>query len=501
MDAQCLRIRIRRPDHASFLASASLLALTALAMPSPASAFADHGTPAGRTTATAPELISNISVTHAVAPASLLSALAALHKNVPAFSRQTGLACSSCHYHFPQLTPFGRLFKLNGYTLTGLTTIGQPGDSAGKETLKLSPIPGIAAMLVGSITSTKNSVPGTQNGAVVLPDQFSIFAAGELTPNLGAFTQFTYSAPDGTFGIDNIDIRFANHGTFADRDIIYGITLHNNPTVQDVWNTVPAWGFPFLTSPAAPSPIASTLIDGTLGQQVLGLGAYSLYNSTLYTEFTAYRSAEQGVPVPLDSSATNVTAGVIPYWRVALQHETPNRSLMLGTFGFDARLYPTGVTGSRNHYTDAAIDAQIEQRNGPATWIGRAAFIHESQQLFATHSTGGADNFEQTLSTLRANVAYLPNYRYGLTLEYFQTTGTTDEALYPAADVTGSRTGSPNTNGLIGEIEYNAWQNARIAFQYTNYFKFNGSTNSYDVPGGRNAASNNTFYFFCWLAF
>ena len=468
---------------------------------SPANAYAGPGTPATHASSTGPELLAGYPVSRVVAPASLVSSLAALHKNVPAFSRQTGLACSSCHYHFPQLTPFGRLFKLNGYTLTGLQTIGQPGDTAGKETLKLLPIPAIATMLVGSITSTKNSIPGTQNGAVVLPDQFSVFAAGALSPNLGAFTQFTYSAPDGTFGIDNIDVRYANHGTLADRDLIYGVTLHNNPTVQDVWNTVPAWGFPFLTSPAAPSPIASTLIDGVLSQQVLGLGAYSLYNSTLYAEFTAYRSAEQGVPTPLDSSATNVTAGVIPYWRVALQRETPNRSLMLGTFGFDARVYPTGVTGSRNHYTDAAVDAQVEQRYGPSAWIGRAAFIHESQQLFATHTSGGADNFEQTLSTLRANVAYLPNYRYGLTLEYFQTTGTTDAALYPSVAITGSRTGSPNTSGLVGEIEYNAWQNARLAFQYTNYFKFNGSTTAYDVPGGRSAYANNTFYFYAWLAF
>src|SRR5437016_5177306 len=65
-----------------------------------------------------------------VAPASLYAALAKMHR-VPAFSRQTGLACSACHYQFPQLTPFGRLFKLNGYTLTGIPTITQPGDSAG----------------------------------------------------------------------------------------------------------------------------------------------------------------------------------------------------------------------------------------------------------------------------------------------------------------------------------------------------------------------------------
>ena len=35
---------------------------------------------------------------------------------VPSYSRQTGLACNSCHYTPPELTPFGRKFKLEGYT-------------------------------------------------------------------------------------------------------------------------------------------------------------------------------------------------------------------------------------------------------------------------------------------------------------------------------------------------------------------------------------------------
>ena len=38
---------------------------------------------------------------------------------IPSFARQTGQPCASCHSAFPQLTPFGRRFKLNGYTLGG----------------------------------------------------------------------------------------------------------------------------------------------------------------------------------------------------------------------------------------------------------------------------------------------------------------------------------------------------------------------------------------------
>ena len=497
MDSNCRRPTL--PFHRRIRASTGLFAL-GLALAPIATAVASGGTPpAGRTGD--PASIAGVPVSRAVAPASLIEALAAIHKNVPAFSRQTGLACSSCHYQFPQLTPFGRLFKLNGYTLTGLPTIGQPGDSAGKESLKLSTVPQLAAMLVGSLTSTTKAAPGTQNGSIAFPDQFSLFLAGALTPKIGMFSQFTYAAPDGSFGIDNLDVRYANHSTLADKDWIFGVTLHNNPTVQDVWNTVPAWSYPFMSSPTAPSPIAGTLIDGALGQSVLGLGAYSLYDNLLYTEFSVYRSAPQGLARPLDSSATDVIDGVVPYWRVALQKEMTSTSLMLGTFGFDARLFPSGVSGLHDHYTDIGVDAQVEQRQGKAAWIGRASYIHEKQNLLATEDAGGAANIDNTLQTFRVNVGYLPNLRYGFTAGYFQTTGSADATLYAPGDLVGSSTGSPNTNGVIGEINYNAWQNTRIGLQYVLYDKFNGASSAYDVTGGRKASDNNNLYLYVWLAF
>ena len=58
---------------------------------------------------------------------------------IPSFSRQTGLACSACHTSFPQLNAFGRLFKLNGYTMSMQQTV-QAKDSSGAS-LKLDLIP------------------------------------------------------------------------------------------------------------------------------------------------------------------------------------------------------------------------------------------------------------------------------------------------------------------------------------------------------------------------
>ena len=440
-----------------------------------------------------------VSADHAVAPAALYASLR--RHFVPSFSRQTGLACSACHYQFPQLTPFGRLFKLNGYTLTSLTTIGQPGDSA-HPSLTLSPIPPIAAMVVTGLTQTAHAQPGSQNTTVEFPQQLSLFVAGQISPHAGIFTQFTYAAADGAIGIDNVDVRWAKHATVAERDMLFGLTLNNNPTVQDVWNTAPAWSFPFMSSGVAPTPGASTLIDGTLGQQVAGLGAYSLYASTLYTEVSAYRSAPQGVSEPLGETATNTTKGVIPYWRVALQHTWPSTYGMIGTYGFAAHLYPAGVTGRTNAYSDIGVDAQIEHTAGSGTWIGRGAFIHETQTLsgFAEQDPAGSENLRGNLSTLRTNLTFEPSMRYALTAGYFQNTGSSDNVLFAPAPVTGSRTGSPNSRGAIGEFAVNPWQNTRLGLQYVAYTLFNGSSNDYD-GAGRKASDNNTAFLYLWFAF
>ena len=74
--------------------------------------------------------------------------------------------------------------------------------------------------------------------------------------------------------------------------LLYGVTLHNNPTAQDVWNSTPAFGFPFTGSPTALGPTAGTQIEGALAQQVAGIGGYAFYDKTWYGELTAYRTAD-----------------------------------------------------------------------------------------------------------------------------------------------------------------------------------------------------------------
>ena len=107
-----------------------------------------------------------------------ISAEAVAHTGIPSFSRQTGLACSACHTIFPELTPFGRIFKLNGYTMTLLQTVDNGGDSA-RQSLRLNLIPPVSAMVISSYTSTASAAPGTANGNVMFPQELSVFVRSE----------------------------------------------------------------------------------------------------------------------------------------------------------------------------------------------------------------------------------------------------------------------------------------------------------------------------------
>ena len=420
---------------------------------------------------------------------------------VPGYARQTGLPCSACHYQFPQLNAFGRLFKLNGYTLTGLKPIDDK-DKKGRTILELLPFNPISVMMQASLTHLATAVPGTQNTTVSMPQQLSVFWAGAISGKLGTFSQVTYTTSGGTFVIDNVDVRYADHGKVGTTPLSWGVTFNNNPTVEDLWNTTPAWSYPFQSSETAPSPLGNTQVDGGLAQRAVGVGAYAMANEMLYAQIAAYRSAVPTAAAPLDTSARNVMSGATPYWRVALQHKFGQQYLMVGTFGLSTKLYPAGVSGPTNRYTDAAIDAQHETPLGSGNLVTRIAWIRESQTnnagyiaepQAAAHRTG-------TLKTLRVSSSWYPSQTFGLTASAFTTTASVDSLLYPAEAVKGSASGRPESNGGALEAVFNPWENARMSIGYTMFNRFNGAKKNYD-GAGRNASSNDALFVAWWFNF
>ncbi len=403
---------------------------------------------------------------------------------LPSFARQTGMSCTACHYSFPELTPFGRQFKLNGYTMTMMNTIDAKEDSDRVTRLKLLSALPLSAMLQTSFTHIAKDVPGQQNNSVAFPQQLSLFYAGQITPHIGTFIQTTYDGK--TFGMDNADIRYSNSTSIGSKSLAWGLTLNNNPTVQDGWNTTPAWGFPYASSPAAPTPAKSTIIEN-LGMQVAGLGAYGLFGNLVFAELTVYRSSPQGAANPADSTSSMTLKGIAPYWRIALQHTWDSNYFELGTFGMSSNHYISGIKGEMDSFTDLGFDFSYAKTLRVGSFTLHSALIKESE-----NRNSDVKNFDFTSFKIDGNLYF----RNGLggTIGYFNSSGTED------ADVVASATNKPNSSGIIYQLEYLPWYNTKFSIQYVTYGKFDGSSSNYD-GAGRNAAHNNTLYLLAWFNF
>jgi hypothetical protein len=423
---------------------------------------------------------------------------------VPSYARQTGLACSGCHYTPPELNPAGRRFKLTGYVDKADETKVIKADGSKKTAaLELLASLPLSVMLDASFTSIKSPVPTTQNGNVEIPQDISLFLSGAWTSHVGSFLQVTYDTQDDHFSMDNTDIRFAKITKLGGKELVYGLDLNNNPTVEDLWNTTPAWGFPWIASDFAPTPTASPIINGGLAQDVGGAGAYAMWNNHLYFDVALYRSQHVGSAQPNPGGGTNIR-GVAPYWRAAWQQLTAKTQYEVGTYGMHLRSTPNAITqadGSsfpwQDSYTDWGVDTQIDQTLFRKDVLSfRATYIRENSDLLASLNgpTPLAGLGPHHLNTVMANAEYHYGNRYTGTFGWFNTTGTSDTTLYPPnTAVSGNFNGDPRGSGYIANFTYWPWQNLLLAAQYTGYTRFNGAQNNYD-GFGRNANSNNTFY-------
>ncbi len=417
---------------------------------------------------------------------------------VPSFARQTGLSCNVCHSNPPELTQFGRDFKLRGYVLTNAKASDKVGNTKDLFLTKDTPL---SPMAILSNSAFQANQPGAQNNAVGFPQQLSIFLAGGFASHFGGMAQVTYTHSDDHFGMDNTDLRYANRTKLGGKNLDYGITLNNNPTVQDLWNSTPAWGFPWISSGTSVGPIAAPVIAGALGQDVAGVGGYSMWNDHLYTETTLYRSEHAGASSPVTGSgqAFNIS-GVAPYWRAAWQQTWGANYLEVGTYGIYVNSFPNAITGPEDRYVDPSFDFQYERPFGANLLDVHGTYIHEKSNLGATYAAAGATTASNHLNAFRLDSTYHWRRRYTGTGALFSTTGNSDPLLYAPAAVTGSQNSNPDTSGYIVQLGFWPVQNINLDVSYTGYTKFNGASNNYD-GAMRNASDNNTVYMALWLNF
>ena len=424
----------------------------------------------------------------------MLWAVSPAAKALPSYARQTGLACNGCHYTPPELNPAGRAFKLLAYVdRTKSSNIEVPGADKRRPGMEMLQTLPLGAWFETSFTSTKATQTGTQNGNFEFPQDISLFLAGGWAAHVGSFLQVTYNAQDDHFSMDNTDIRYANSVKLGGKDFVYGLTLNNNPTVEDLWNTTPVWGYPFIAPDSAPTPAAATIIT-SLGQDVAGLGAYTMYDSHFYFAGTIYRTDHIGSPQPTDGTSGSYNIrGTAPYWRAAWQNVGRLNMFEIGAYGIHVNSTPGAVSGLKDTYTDYGPDVQYDRVFHRDVLSLRGTYLRENSTLNATLAAGGASQAAHHLDTGNASVEYHFGQRTSAQFGGFWIAGTMDPLLYAPAAESGSANGSPRSSGYITTFSVWPKQNIDLAVSYTAYNHFNGGTTNYD-GSGRNAGDNNTLY-------
>jgi hypothetical protein len=422
---------------------------------------------------------------------------------VPSFARQTGMPCSQCHTvsFGPALTAYGRSFKLNGYTF---------GSQDGW-------IP-LALMVQGGLTHTSADQPdppadhAATNDNLSL-DQVSGFLATRLGQHLGVFAQVTYDGNERHTSWDNVDVRYARQVQFAGTDAVIGVSVNNSPTVQDLWNSTPTWGYPYIGSALAPTPAAASLLDGGLAQVAIGATAYAMIHDHLYLEAGAYRGMSDRWlgNVGLSADDNFHMQGAAPYWRAAWQfNHGDEHYFSVGAFGLSARRRVDPALPDTDRYTDTAIDATHQWVSDRGFSLStNAVYIHERQNLAGSFANEVSSVASNHLDELRIDSTFAWQQTWSASAALFDVRGGADPAVYAPEPLTGSASGSPDSRGYVLQLEYipfgklasygRAWLNVRVGVQYTAYSRFNGGSRNYD-GFDRAAHQNDTLFLYYWFA-
>lgn len=116
------------------------------------------------------------------------AAFAPVANALPVFARQTGFACTQCHFqHFPLLNAFGRSFKAGGYTMMGSQPLVEGEHLSIPNTLNFGVLTTLGAEKVSQDDPTVASQDSFNTPAG--GGELSLFYGGRISENIGFLTE------------------------------------------------------------------------------------------------------------------------------------------------------------------------------------------------------------------------------------------------------------------------------------------------------------------------
>lgn len=444
-------------------------------------------------------------------------------KSIPSYSRQTGLSCANCHTAVPNLTPFGRDFKLHGYVNATAQLISDHQSTSdtvgqGRTILEFPSTPMVSARISsrwnyqsgGDGGLVPHGVVSAGQGFISSPDGYgdkdvlnylagsSIYIAGEISPHLGSFIEFGgFDDEGGAFGLGMFDVALVSSDkTIGGKNFVYGIRAEDALAAGDPSNSIGTWG---LTAGLMGLSTQNTLFDpGTAfmegGELFAMLGDFDrggLYASVGVYRPTANQTGNGYVQGSIsDLGAFNGVNGVNDYVRVSyyLPPIGKNTYTEIGAFGYFGKLNmvaaPAAALSSSNYidnYSDIGLDCQ-------AQYIGEKHLV----ELFALYQIqrDGAFYGIDAFTGLPAGGIAVERQGLGVELDYYYRNmiGPYVKYLYQTSD----QVKDMNVSGEVLGIGCFPWENVNVKVERTLFSKYNPGAAQYGsfiASGGPNPKS------------
>jgi len=363
----------------------------------------------------------------AVVAVSAVSIAPTTSEAIPAFARQTGAACLSCHFQsFPTLSAFGRAFKEGAFTDVGEQALVEDDDlsipASLNMTLMFRPqfnIKKVSGNAAAAANVTTKSIAATADQVMMI--------AGRIGTNTGAFVEY-----DGTTG-----------GAFANQQLLHSIDMDAFKVILSYYNT----GF---------GEDAGLQLMSVWGQHGGMLGGKALsINNAMGTR--AVNTAGVSVSVANEMGAITI-GGVMPAANAATSWSMAPMVRVQSFFevgGMELGLGAIVVNGQNTLGTVKAdakrfgIDAQLQGELGDMQFGVYADFAK------AKASSATVQNVYNT-----SKIASRDGYSIRATIKPFH-------KIVAMIGVGQDKTGVTKTSKLALGLEYELYQNALINLTYS----------------------------------
>lgn len=310
---------------------------------------------------------------------------------IPAFARQTGLACQTCHFqHFPTLNAYGRSFKAGGFTQVGGQSLIEGERLSMPSALNASLVTKIRYQkrsgdnrAEGNNTGATGSASELNKGELQFPDEVALLIGGRGGEHVGFLLEASLKDGDSRFTSFKMPFKFDAASTNLlvipfttdSQGAAYGLELLNTGALR-------------LQRPIEHrSEFSAQQYIGTDGAATgFTLGAVNNMGFFSYTPY--YREHGDAAPGPF---LNYFRAGVTPQiggWDTAVGVQSWSGTSKIGST--DA---PT-----RTHAEAWALDAQAQGEVGSMP-LG----VYFSYARADKSKTGAADNVNVFNSSTRKN--------------------------------------------------------------------------------------------------